>query len=485
MSDHKEIIKHSFNYLAATIATKALSFISVPVYTYLLSVNDYGVINVFLSATSIIAILLTLNTEVAVSRYYYDAKDIEDFKDFVGTSVRLNLIIFCIMSSLFLVCSGFVSDYLGVEHLLAIAFIPFAFYNVLNSIFQQIYQPLLQSKKIAIVSSLQSYTSFGLSVLFIILLDEKKYYGLVLGSLVAMLLVGSYSFRQITAYCNKSFNKRHLKYIFSYSLPYLPYSLSGVIIDTFGKLIVGQQQGFESAGLYSFAQNISSLMLIIISVVHSTWNPYYFTYMNNKDYLSIRTDYSIIWRLTLFFAIALSLFGCEIGTLLGRPEYLRQLFLIPVFMFGYCFSQWSYVYMRNVGYEKKMIWNAVIVIVSGLVNIVANASLIKIYGPIGVALSFALSYMVMTVLGWTVNHFILKSYAPPVRLFLLPLIIASLFICTSFFFPITELSVSIIMSKMAIVLLAILVLSYGWWSQIGRMVSQIQLKNNKNLKNRL
>lgn len=40
MSDFKALAKHSTNYLFATMATKALAFISIPVYTRLLSVFE-------------------------------------------------------------------------------------------------------------------------------------------------------------------------------------------------------------------------------------------------------------------------------------------------------------------------------------------------------------------------------------------------------------------------------------------------------------
>ena len=53
MSDFKALAKHSTNYLFATMATKALVFISIPVYTRLLSVYEYGIINVFMSTVGI------------------------------------------------------------------------------------------------------------------------------------------------------------------------------------------------------------------------------------------------------------------------------------------------------------------------------------------------------------------------------------------------------------------------------------------------
>lgn len=462
MSDLKGLLKHSGNYLMATIATKALSFISIPVYTYLLTVEEYGVFNVFMSTAAIASVILTLNSEVAISRYYYDAKNDEDFKRFVGTSIRLSLYVFCTLSLLLILLSKPVSRFLGFDVLLTLAIIPVSLYTVMNSVFVQIYQPLLQSKKIAIVSSVQAYLSFALSVVAILLLRENKYYGQVIGTIVAMVFIANYSIRQIKTYYKQCFEKKYIKYIINYSLPNLPYALSSLIITQFGKLIIGQQQGFESAGLYSFASNIAALMLVVIFVAHSAWNPYYFTYMNNKDYKSLDNDYDLIWRVTLICAIFLSFFGYEVGFVLGRPEYAHQLYLVPILTIGYCFYQWSYVFMRNVGYEKKMIWNAVTVISSGVTNIVLNSILINKYNELGVAISFSFSYFVMLVIGWIINRTVLKTYTPAIRYFALPFLIAIVAIFYSIANSIQDISIMTVLIKTVLFAMMILVLMYKW-----------------------
>lgn len=423
MSDYRGLLKHSGNYLFAIIATKALAFFSLPVYTYLMTVEEYGVYNVFISTVGIATILLTLNTEVAVSRYYYDRKDDDDFSRFVGATVRLTSIVFIIMSVLLIAFSGPLSEYLGFEKLLTISIVPVAMYNVVNSIFQQIYQPMMKSRKIAIVSSIQAYLAFGLSVLFILFMDEKKYYGQVYGTILAMILLSSYLIRQISAYYSNKTEKGHIRYILSFSLPYLPYSLSGIIIAQFGKLIIGQQSGFESAGLYSFSSNIAMLMLVYIMLIHNAWNPYYYRYMNEKDYNSVNNDYDLIWRVTLLLALCISTFSYELGSLLGSADYLDSLYLIPILTMGYCFYQWAYVYMRNVGYAKKTIWNAIVVVISGITNIALNAILFKFFDVLGVAISFMVSYVVLLATSFIVNKWILKVYAPNLFNFIKPLII--------------------------------------------------------------
>ena len=425
MAGYRALLKHSGNYLLATIATKALAFISIPVYTYLLTVEEYGIFNIFISTVGISTVLLTLNTEVAISRYYYDSSDILDFKRFVGTSVRLISIVFIIMSIVLVVFSKPLSQYLNLDVPLTIAIIPVSLYNIVNSIFQQIYQPLLQSKKIAAVSSIQAYLSFALSVVAILLLDDKKYYGQVFGTIAAMIIIGSYSLRQIKPYYERYYSKEHIKYLLHYSIPYLPYSLSGILLAQFGKLIMGQKEGFESAGMYSFASNIASLMLVLISVIHSAWNPFYFQNMKDSNYKKIDEDYDLIWRCTIICAILLILFSPELALLLGQPDFFGSLQIIPFLAVGYCFYQWSYVYMRNVGYAKKTIWNAGVVVSSGVVNIILSYILIDKYGDIGVSISFCLSYFVMLFLGWLVNKYFLKVYAPAILNFISPLILLS------------------------------------------------------------
>lgn len=432
MSDYKALAKHSANYLAATIATKALGFISIPIYVRLLTVHDYGVMQVFMSTAGIMQVILTLNSEVAVSRYYYDAKDEQDFKEFVTTTIKLTTRIWCLMFAITLLCVPFLAKEFSFSKLLTIALIPVASYSSINSIFQQIYNPLLQSRKIATVTSIQTYLAFGLSVVFILLLDNDKYYGYALGTISAMLILSIYIIRQITPFYIKSrISKKHIKYILSYCLPYIPYTLSGVILAEFGKIVMSNYGGFEVAGQYSFVANIAGLMLVLISVAHSAWNPFYLRYMTDKDYVSIDKDYDLIWRVTLVGAIGLSLFGKELGFILGKPEYLSNIYILPILVLGYVFYQWAYVYLRSTGFANKTIWNAVAVVTGGICNIILNVLLVSKFKEIGIAVSFSFSYFVMLIVSYLINRYILKQYTPSIWRFIRPLLFSLPFMAIS------------------------------------------------------
>lgn len=424
MSDHKALLKHSRNYLIANLATKALLFISIPIYTRLLSVEEYGIINVFMSTIAVASVLLTMNTEVAISRYYYDSNDINEFKRFVGSSVNLVACVIIVTSAIFLLFVKPISELLSFNVVLTISILPVALYSIINSIFEQIYNPMLQSKRIAIVSSVKTYLAFALSIVFILLLKNEKYMGYVWGTVLAMFVLAIYLYRQIRPYYTFCFDTKHLKYILVFSLPYLPYSLSGVIIAQFGRLLISNDAGFETAGVYSFASNISMILLVFIGVVHQAWNPYYFRYMNDTDYKSIDVDYDMIWRITLLVGVGVSIFGQEIGWIMGGEEYWESLYILPLLVSGYVFYQWAYVYMRNCIFAKRTFWNAISVVAGGISNVIISYFLIPIYGVLGVSLAFCVSYLILLLTSYISNKFILRVYVPSFWSFLKLLIIA-------------------------------------------------------------
>lgn len=429
MSDHKALFKHSVNYGLASLATKALAFISIPVYTRLLTVSDYGIMGVFLSLVGVATVLFTLNSEVAISRYFYDSKDENDFKEFVGTSIILTFVILCITILVFIMILPVLSESFSFSKKLTFCLLPVSLYSIINSIFSQIYNPLMQSKKIAIVSSVQAYLAFGLSVVCIFFLQKDKYYGVIYGNILAMLLLCTYLYRQIRPYFIASFKNSHIKYILSYCLPYMPYTLSGVILHQFSRIFMGNDQGYDLTGAYTLTTNIALLMMTVIGITHSAWNPYYFRYMNVNDYKSIDSDYSLIWKATLLIAFGLSAFGYEMALLLSKGgEYLSTMYVLPILVLGYVFYQWAYVYLRNTGYAKRNIWNAYCVLTSGGLNIVLNAFLVPKYAEIGAAIATALSFFILLILSYLSNRFVIKKYVPKLGLFIRSFMIYLVFI---------------------------------------------------------
>jgi len=218
----------------------------------------------------------------------------------------------------------------------------------------------------------------------------------------------------IKPYFKIKFLAIHLKYILRYCLPLIPYALSGVILEQFGKFAISNQQSLSQAGFYTLALTISSIVSIVISVTHQAWNPYYFEYMNSKNYDKLDSEFIRILKITIIVAFGVAAFGIDIGILLAKNTFTGYLHLIPIFTIGHVFNQISYAYLRNFGYSKKMEYMTLAVIVSGIINLFLNLTLIRLFSELGAALSFALSYLILTIISFLLNHYFVKLHSTSV-----------------------------------------------------------------------
>ncbi|MDP2420245.1 lipopolysaccharide biosynthesis protein [Sediminibacterium sp.] len=464
-------LKHGGNYLFASFANSALVFISIPIYTRLLNTEEYGIVSIFLGITNILASLMSFSTDRSVSRYFFDQKDELDFKKFVGASSILAFIFFIINSILLAIFAEEFGEFIGLNKYVVYLLIPVTAINILGLTFEQIYGPIKRSRDIARSSITKVILGFIFSILLIILFKKDKYYGQILGQIIAGVFMLFVWIKLVKPYFIFSLELDHIKYIFKYSVPLIPYALSGVIIEQFGKIFIGGSLSLSQAGFYNLALMISSIVNIIIGVTHQAWNPYFFEYMNTKNYQQLDKDYIRIFKITIFVAFGVASFGKEIGLVMAKNNFTEALFLIPFFTIGYIFSQFAFVYLRNFGYAKKILYMSITIFASGILNIFSNILLMKSFGQLGVAIAFVISYIFMTILGWFFNAFIVKIHATPLKKILPLLLLAVPFYCTLFFLlEIKLLYLSVVLKFILITLFSLILV----WNDRNLVLSAIK-----------
>jgi O-antigen/teichoic acid export membrane protein len=478
MANFTGILKHGGYYLVASLATGALAFISIPIYTRLLSTEDYGIISIFLGLVSITASLMAFSADRSVSRYYFDQKDELDFKRFVGTSSTLSFVFFFINAFVLFLFADEFGKLVGLSKEVVYLIIPISGINIIGLTFEQIYGPLKRSKEVAISSILRVCLGFAFSVALIYLFKKDKFYGQILGQILAGLCIVFFWIRLIKPFFKWSFDTAYIKYIFTYSVPLIPYALSGVIIEQFGKIAIGSSQSISQAGFYSLALTVSSIVNIVIGVTHQAWNPYYFEYMNFKNYNQLDKDFIKIFKLTILVAFGVACFGNEIGLLLAKREFSESLYLIPIFTIGYVFSQLSFAYIRNFGYTKKTQYMSITILASGICNVLLNVILIKSLGELGAAISFVLSYIIMTVLAWLINTYFVKLHSTSWKLLLIPLLsVFPFYVSLYFIFRLESFLLQLIIKGLLVVFLSIIIF---WVERKSILLLILKIKANKN-----
>ena len=185
MSNFSDFLKHGGNYLIASVATSALAFISIPVYTRLLSPEDYGVVTIFMGVVGILGSVMSFSADRSVSRYYFDQKNGLDFRRFVGTSSILAVSFFILNSILLFIFADDLGNFLGISKNVVYLIIPVSFINIIGLTFEQIYGPLKRSKEITLSSVTRAFLGFAFSVALIFVFKGDKFYGQIIGQIFA------------------------------------------------------------------------------------------------------------------------------------------------------------------------------------------------------------------------------------------------------------------------------------------------------------
>lgn len=468
----RNTLDHFRNYFGATIATKALTIISVPVLTRWLGVSptDYGMISLFSTYVGIFVCVFTLNTYIGVGRYYYE--DRNDFNAFLGTTINLNILMLLITSVIALLFVIPISAYLDITPLLYVLMIPTIVFMISSAIFVQVFSAKQESAKIARYSIATAYVGFGLIVIFTILNPNDKYLGSIYSQVVTGGLFLFYIIWQLRPYYIFAFRKEHIKYMLKYSIPLIPYFLSSIILGQFGRVMIANYSNLEDAGLYSFAYNIGMLLALFFSSVNSAWVPKFYPLMKEKNYVEYDRQVNYIHRFTLCFALGLIYFGGELGRLLGSKSFHSSLSIVPIVVLGYLFFAYFYFWQWNIDYAKKTIYSSLVVGAAGVINIVLNMFFLPRYGYMAAAYTTMVSYLCMAIFAWAVNKFILKIYAVKVRSLYKLFFIFLIFM--SFFYSIKEISnlwIEIVLKM----LLVILFISFCFKAQIKAFYNNVSI----------
>lgn len=429
------------NYFVSNIFIKSLGLISIPITTRYLLPSDFGNVSLFTVYVSVATIILPLNSHASIGRYYFE-KNI-NFIKFVSTSIWLSLFFSIFLSFIFLF---FIIPFFKIEDFnlwFYVLVTTNAFTNLGTSVFIQIHEPANNSLLIAKRSISTGLLQFVLNVLIVIFSPAPKWQFVIFGMTITALLINIYFFNFIKKYIKISFDFAYVKYIMKFSIPLLPYALSGIILSQIDRIMIMKNSNSADTGIYSLAVALAMVVVFVGDSINRAWMPDYFKHMDNKDYKTHDLEVKKNIRYWTLLSVAFIFLYFEPATFLINDKYHLALDLVPIVISGYLFEFYFTIYGRNIGYSKKTIYSSIILLISGLVNILLNHFTLNKYGFKVAAINTLISFFILFVLSFLVSKYIIKLHTFKVFKLLPSLFTIFIFVFLFYFFRQFELNVYI------------------------------------------
>lgn len=422
MQPIKKLASDIITYGFGSVLGRMLNYLLVPLHTYLLCPEDFGVITEFYSYIAIVQIIYSCGIETAYYRFYNSLKN---FKDYALTFIMLTSTLFSVIIFIF---TNQIAHFIGIHNsekyiylctiiLLVDSWliIPFAHFRLMG-----------RAKLFSLIKFLQISINILLNLLIIYIpykfninnsLIDRVYYIFLANAIangvfipICIYLIDGFKFL---------FSKEVIKKILFYSLPIVYIGLATVLNDVFSRLAIKywlpqkfcKDHNVEYIlGIFSACQKIAVLMSIGIQAFRYAVEPMFFSQSKgSKVWYDWVMYWFIVFGCIIMFMVCLNL-NLVANIFLRKEVYKEALGIVPYILFSNLLAGIYYNLSAWFKICDKTHYGIIITSLGCLTTVLLNFLLIPYSGYWGSVYAYLGSYCIMVLVSYVYGQ---KFYPIP------------------------------------------------------------------------
>lgn len=414
MAKENKVIKAGIGYTVGNILIKGINFLTLPLFSRLLTTEEFGVYNVFASYEAILYVVvgLSIHTSIRSANLEFKGK-IKKYTSSVSLIYLLNALILLLIASVFGNQLSKLLDFSKVEIILLI------FYSLGCSLLA-LYNNLISLEysygKYLAASLFNSVGNVLLSlVLIFTIFQDQRDVGRIVGGTVTICLLALVLFLSIYKQAKPRINKAYWRFAVKYSLPIVPHGISQVLLAQFDRIMIRSMVGNAEAGIYSLAGNIQLILIIITDSISTAWSTWFYDQMADDNINQIKERAK---ELSLFFvvlAVGLLALSPELIFVLGGKNYESGKYVaIPMIMDAFVLFLYNIIVPAEY-YKKKTIYIMFGTMAATVINLVMNYIFISKFGYVAAAYTTLFSYICYLALHIIISHRVIEFYVLSIK----------------------------------------------------------------------
>lgn len=432
MSDIKRLASQTAVYGIPTIVGRFLNYFLVPLYTYNIATQDYGVVSELYAYVAFLMIILTYGMETAFFRFSqdYDKSKVYNtalFSLMVSTTLFL-LITFLSLSP---ICSAmqysnhktYIALFLIILALDALRAIPYALLRREN-----------MAKRFAFIKTVDIFSNILFNLFFIALcpiLYDKGFYiitswfnpnDLVLYIFISNCLASFISFiLLIPQFSQFRFNIdfKVLKRMLVYGFPVMIGGLAGMVNETFDRIALKHlvsipdyitdtakiaEYKMSQIGIYGACYKLSIVISLFIQAFKFAAEPFFFSKMKQQDAKKSYSEVMTAFVIFLCFIFLVVMGYIDLFQYFMGKDYRIGIMVVPILLMANIFL--GIYYNLSIWYKvsDKTKYGAYIALIGAAITLIGNYFLVPILGYKGAAWTTLICYFVISLLCYLIGQ---------------------------------------------------------------------------------
>lgn len=395
MSREKNLAKNTIIITIGKICTQLITFFLLPLYTGILSTEEYGAVDLLNTLVSLLLPIVTFQVEQAVFRELIEVRGKNDKESRIISSAVITVIFQCIV---YLIIFALISPFINNHYKFFLATNVVA--NIFLSLLLQIARGFGDNKKYAFASFISALSTIIFNVLFLVVIKLGAN-GMLLGTMLGQIVATIYLFISLKLYKYlkvKDYKKEVIKSLWKYSLPLIPNAISWWVFNASDRVIASAFLGIDQNGILAASLKFSAVFITFYNIFNMSWTESISIAIKDDDV----NDYfnrmlNIVLR--LFTAMGVGMIACMpfVFPIMINEKFSAGYGLVPISIVGSLFN--VIVGLISVIYvaEKNTKAIASTSIVSAVINIIVHLVLIKFIGLYAAVISTFVAFFVMSI----------------------------------------------------------------------------------------
>ncbi len=393
--------KASLWFVVCSFLQKGISFITTPIFTRIMTSDNYGVVTMYSAWLEIIAIFATFQLATGVfskAMIKYE----KDRDGYTSSSLILASIITVCCFLIYILKRDVWNNFIGLDTAYVVSIFVDIFFSTALSLWTIRNRFEFKYKSVVVLSI--SLNIFGplMSILFLSMASEAQQpLAKIWGLIVVKIILNMYLYVKILLKGKKMVDLSYWKYALRYNLPLIPHYLSQQVLSQSDRIMISELVGIAAAGIYGVAYQLSRVVFTFVLVVHQSFTPWAFENLKKQNYKPIK-KYSLLIEIGIGAAcLFASLFAPEFIFILGGEKYLSAIWIVPPVSMSILFQS-IYTFFADIEFyyeQTKMVMVASISV--SIVNVILNAVFIPMYGFVAAGYTTLVCYILYSLV-----HFI-------------------------------------------------------------------------------
>jgi O-antigen/teichoic acid export membrane protein len=400
MSNKEQQVKNSFIYLLPIITGSLLPIITIPVFTRILTKEDYGVLALAMVYSIFVNGLANFGMTAAYDRNYFQYREnrLEAAQLLYSCLLFVILNFLCLASLTYIFKSALSNLIIGSSQHGNILFWAFCgqFFTGVNYYYLTYYKNSESASELVKYTIAISFINLAIS-LFLVAYLRIGVIGIVYAQFLSGIVIFTVLTYKFTTFLKIAFSKKIFVASFRISYPLTPRIFLGVINTQFDKYMIGLLASVGGVGIYSIGQKFSSGIFSFMTAIQNVFSPETYKRMfdlQDEGGESIGKYLTPFAYICVFLAVVVGLFSEELITIMTPAPFHGAIDILTVLAMYYGFLFFGKVNGNQLIFAKKTHISSLLTIVSLCLNVGLNIIFIIRWGAIGAAWATCLAGLI-------------------------------------------------------------------------------------------